>query len=144
MSPRVSTLLVTALWLSPATIVTQAVAPVGSYTLVSAGGHELPVMISRAVQYEGTTLRSARLELLPDGKMRAAIIVSFTDSGTVTDTMLADGQWRAVRDSVRLTYRWSRPRWQSGPRVYQSGRTHSCRVCVFQWGLLWKCCTATI
>src|ERR1051326_3535421 len=84
MSPRVSTLLVTALWLSPATIVTQAVAPVGSYTLVSAGGHELPVMISCAVQYEGTTLRSARLELLPDGKMRAAIIVTFTDSGTVT------------------------------------------------------------
>jgi len=122
MSPRVLILLIATVYLSPDTIARQAATPIGSYTLVSAGAHELPIFVSHVVRYEGTTIQSGSLELMRGGRMKAAIVVSFTDSGTVTDTILADGQWKAAGGSVRLTYQWSQPRWQGGPRVYQSGR----------------------
>ena len=126
MSPRLSTLLLAAA--APATIAPQAPAPIGSYALVSAGAHELPIVVSRVIPHEGTTLHSGLLQLMPGGKMSASIIVSYTDSGTVTDTILAAGEWSVAGDSVRLTYRWSRPRWQGGPRVYEPGRAVSGRL----------------
>src|SRR5205809_6680189 len=72
--------------------------------------------------YEGPTLHSVHLELMPAGKLQGEIVVSFTDSGTVTDTVLLDGHWKATGDTVRLTYRWSRPRWQKGPRTFHFPR----------------------
>jgi hypothetical protein len=62
------------------------------------------------------------------GKLRGEMVVSFTDTGTVTDTTLVVGRWDASGDSVRLTYQWSRPRWRGGPRVYDAGRRVSGRI----------------
>ena len=92
------------------------------YVLFAVGAHQLPIIISRIVPGEGTTLRSARLELMSDGRLHGRMAVSFTDSGTVTDTILIEGRWVQTGDSLRLTYQWSRPRWQPGPRVFETGR----------------------
>jgi len=105
-----------------ALIACQASAAPGTYELFNAGAHDLPIMVSRIIRGEGTTLHSARLHLLPDGRLDGEIVVSFTDSGTVTDTIVAHGGWRADGDSIRLTYQWSQPRWQGGPRVFVPGQ----------------------
>ena len=65
--------------------------PVGAYTLIAAGSQGLPLMVSRAVPWEGTTLHGGRLELLGDGALRGEIIVSHADSATVWDVMLVQG-----------------------------------------------------
>ena len=106
-------------WLGSTPVAAQARAAIGTYELVNAGTRQLPIMVSRIIPGEGTTLRSARLELMSAGRLRGEIVVSFTDSGTVTDTILADGRWRADGDTVRLTYQWSRPRWEGGTRVFE-------------------------
>jgi hypothetical protein len=85
-------------------------------------------MVTRVVPGEGTTLRSARLELMAAGQLHGEMVVSFTDPGTVTDTTLVVGRWDARGDSVRLTYQWSRPRWRGGSRVYDAGRRVTGRI----------------
>ena len=112
----------------PATLAAQARGVTGSYELLAAGGRRLPVMVSRIIPGEGTTLHSARLELLPDGRLDGAIVVSVTDSGTVSDTVVARGRWRVDGDTIRVTYEWSRPRWQGGSRVFEAGRPVSAAI----------------
>ena len=115
--------------LSPAFVHSQSPHRVGTYELVSIGGRQPPIMLSRLIPGEGTTLQSARLQLLAGGMLRGELVVSYTDSGTVTDTMLVQGTWRAAADTVRLAYEWSRPRWQGGERVFES---HSPTTCLIQ------------
>ena len=114
--------------LTPATLAAQARGVTGDYELVGAGGRSLPVIVSRIVPGEGTTLHSARLRLLPDGRLDGAIVVSVTDSGAVTDTVVARGRWRVDGDTIRVTYEWSRPRWQGGSRGFEVGRPVSAAI----------------
>ena len=103
--------------MTPATLAAQARGVTDNYELVGAGGRSLPVIVSRIVPGEGTTLHSARLRLLPDGRLDGAIVVSVTDSGAVTDTVVARGRCRVDGDTIRVTYpaRESQPRHRSEP-----------------------------
>ena len=76
----------------------------------------------RIIPYEGATLHSAHLDLMQAGELQGEIVVSFTDSGTVTDTMLVTGSWERDHDTVRFTYRYSKARWQGGPRMFEPAR----------------------
>jgi hypothetical protein len=56
--------------------------------------------------------QSARL---PGGGRRAFRARSLFRTRTwvlPTDTILVQGNWRAVKDTVEATYEWSRPRWR--------------------------------
>src|SRR5437867_11553703 len=109
-------------WLTPHTLAIQAPSAIGTYVLATAGTHQLPIEAARIMPYEGPTLHSVHLELMPAGKLLGEIVVSFTDSGTVTDTVLLDGHWKATGVTARLTYRWLRPRWLKGTRRFDLSR----------------------
>ena len=109
--------------LLPGPLTAQTPAPAGTYVLVSAGAQQLPAIGSRILPYEGAALHSSRLELTKGGTLQGQVVVSFTDSSTVVDTILVKGSWELDRDTVRLTYQYSQPRWQGGPRRYASDRS---------------------
>lgn len=100
----------------------QGTARTGHYVLTSVGAHNLPIMVSRIVRGEGTTIRAGQLDLQQGGALKGQFVVSYTDSATVTDTILLRGRWTARGDSVFLTYQWSTPRWQGGARVFRVGK----------------------
>jgi len=119
---RIRALLGVALGSYVGTLACQTRDPIGIYELVTAGTQPLPAIGSRILTYEGGTLHSARLELKQGGGLQGQIVASFTDSGTVTDTMLVTGRWERHRATVRISYQYSEFRWQGGPRSFQAGR----------------------
>jgi hypothetical protein len=100
----------------------------GSYTLSAVGSRSPPFLVSRIVPGEGTTVHEALLELLPDSQLRGQVVASFTDSGTVTDTLLLNGAWKSVADTIELSFQWSPPRWQGGPREFLVARVKGTRT----------------
>ena len=108
--------------LPAASLLAQTPARGAVYVLVSVGAQHLPAIGSRVLPYEGAALHSSRLELEQSGSLQGQLVVSFTDSSTVVDTIRLKGSWELHQDTVRLTYQYSKPRWQRGARVYSSAR----------------------
>src|SRR5512143_2369931 len=122
MRPRTQSVFLVGLGIIRCASPAQTSSPIGVYDLVTVGAQQLPAIGSRILAYEGATLHSARLELKQAGELQGQIVVSFTDSGTVTDTMLLTGRWQRDRDTVRFTYQYSEARWQGGLRRFRPGR----------------------
>src|SRR5437773_12582767 len=57
-------------WLTPHTLAIQAPSAIGTYVLATAGTHQLPIEAARIMPYEGPTLHSVHLELMPAGKLQ--------------------------------------------------------------------------
>jgi hypothetical protein len=85
--------------------------PDRTFELESTGGQAVPRMVSRIIPGEGMTVVSGRLSLSSRGRLEGQLVLSFTDSGTVFDTLPISGGWQAVGDSLRLEYRTRRVRW---------------------------------
>jgi|SRR6266487_6496875 len=82
----------------------------GTYVLTNVGGKSVPLFRPGLIPGEGTTLRGAVIRLQPQSTLSSTLVIAFTDSGTVVDTVLISGTWRTHGDSVLLDYRWTHPR----------------------------------
>ena len=82
----------------------------GEYALRVLAARSVPYFLPGLVQGEGTTIQEVVIHLEPSGRLTSRLVVAFTDSGTVTDTLTPSGSWRRTRDSVFLEYQWTHTR----------------------------------
>jgi len=83
----------------------------GVYTLALIDSARVPQFLPGPIQGEGSALTDMTIELLPDKRLRGRVIVVYTDSGSVTDTIVVNGSWFVRHYRLTLDYTWTHERW---------------------------------
>jgi hypothetical protein len=83
----------------------------GSYSLALIDSSKVPQFLPGLIPGEGSALTDMNIELLPQRRLRGLVIVVYTDSGSVTDTISVAGTWVVRHYQLTLTYHWSDLKW---------------------------------
>jgi hypothetical protein len=88
----------------------------GAYTLALIDSAQVPHFLPGLVQGEGSALTDMTIELLPHRRCQGRVILVYTDSGTVTDTITVKGSWIVRRYQLTLDYTLTHARWRTHKR----------------------------
>ena len=79
----------------------------GVYVLLAIDSLKPPAFRHGLIPGEGTSIDAMSLELERHGRLRGSVVLTTTDSGSITDTIAAVGSWTVHGDSLVLDYSWS-------------------------------------
>jgi len=93
----------------------------GTYTLALIDSTGVPHFLPGLVEGEGSALNDMTITLMPNKRFVGRVIVVYTDSGSVTDTISVRGSWYVRRYVLTLDYDWTHARWRSAGHEHQAG-----------------------